>query len=271
MGNRRNTLVVFVTVAVVTAVAQPTRGQGLIWSLPEDGTWVRYEGTLTQEDVRPDSAQGNLTLEWIRHLVIKSVGTERAEFRGVMQLCRWLEIKAITGKPSESGIDAGPAGASIYKVLVPESAIIGKPVGDDSIPISMIPIVKGFRRSGEGPVEDITARALRVYPAITLLSHYEDATEGDSDDPQIPLGRVNAVYYSGEIEMERETSRSRNEAEFWISDEVPFGLAKWVVTVSREKKQRTDPRTDFALTTTLRVEMSMHEVGREAQSELSVP
>ncbi|HLQ44301.1 MAG TPA: hypothetical protein VK137_06205, partial [Planctomycetaceae bacterium] len=64
--------------------------QGLIWKLPEDGAWVRYEGTYKQIETRASTGQADLEIEWIQHLTIKSVGQVEAEFEGQTVPCRWL-------------------------------------------------------------------------------------------------------------------------------------------------------------------------------------
>ena len=66
--------------------------QGLLWSLPEDGTWVRFEGKLTQTQVNPDAAN-NQPIEWLRHVTIKSVGTKMGDsdfpqMRGIAKISR---------------------------------------------------------------------------------------------------------------------------------------------------------------------------------------
>ena len=88
--------------------------QSLIFHLPADGTAVEYVGTLSQSNGPDDQAP----LSWMCELSIKSVGQEQAEFKGKLQPCRWLEIKSLTGKETAAGIDPGPVGARIYKVLV---------------------------------------------------------------------------------------------------------------------------------------------------------
>ena len=123
--------------------------QGLIFQLPEDGTGVEYRGEIIQENVRPDIAEGKETLKWDREISIKSVGREEAEFQGVVQPCRWIEIKVITGDPGAAGIDPGPVGARIYKVLVPESKVLDKPIDADLVPNVMLPIVRGTAVSGK--------------------------------------------------------------------------------------------------------------------------
>ena len=255
---------VFVGVGTVHA-------SGLIWSLPEDGAWVRYEGKYVQESLSDVSEDGSETLEWLRHLTIKSVGREEAEYNDQQEMCRWIEIKVITGKPSEAGINPGPVGARIYKVLVPESRIIGDTKDRDEIVVSMLPIVKGYRRIGEGEVQPINAKALRIFPTISLLMHYTELeVVNESDSADIPVGAVDARHVKGTWTMERTDSRTTNVGEIWISDDVPFGLAQWTVKNNRETKDGTDARTEFREATRVSVEMSAHETGEDAESELEV-
>ena len=81
--------------------------QGLIWELPADGSWVRFEGTYEKEMPGPDSNDLNVKLQWTRHLIISSVGSEMADFEGEQTACRWLEFKCVTGKATESGVAPG--------------------------------------------------------------------------------------------------------------------------------------------------------------------
>ena len=258
--------------AIVSASTSIASASGLIWSLPDDGAWVRYEGQYTLQAVSDADAEGSQVTEWIRHLVIKSVGQEQAEYNGSQVLCRWIEIKVITGTRSEAGIDPGPAGERIYKVLVPESGVIGDTRDETGIPVSMLPIVKGFRRTGEGEVMEIGARALLVYPSIALLTHYPELElVSPQDSPTIRAGSVQARHVRGTWTMERANSRSTNIANMWVSNEIPFGLAKWTVSDNREIKDFTDPRSAFRESSRVTVEMSAHQVGLNAESELDVP
>jgi len=251
--------------------------QGLIWSLPEDGVWVRYEGTYQQIEIRPNSAAGNLTIDWIRHLTLKSVGKEAAEYAGQTTPCRWIEIKVETGKPSESGIDNGSFGERvnprIYKVLVPESAITGKLRDNQNIPVSFLPIVRGYRRIGDKDPEEIHAKVLNVYPSISLIRHYESLQPdaGGPEDPDVGIGPVTATKHKGAFELESLTTHSSQETQMWRSDEVPFGLAKWIVKIHQERKAANEPSSAFKPAVDVTVEMKAQETGSDAKSELAVP
>ena len=112
----------------------PVEAQGLILQLPPDGTWVRYEGTYTQTEIRPDTALGKLEIPpWVEHVTIKSVGSEMADYRGASVPCRWIEIKVERGRESEGAIAVGKTGLEIYKVLIPEASVTENPVVEEGV------------------------------------------------------------------------------------------------------------------------------------------
>ncbi len=257
-------------IGICLIAPEPTRAQGLIFYLPEDGMAVEYEGTLTQTT----GEQEPTSLTWTTELSIKSVGMEEATFEGVAQPCRWIEIKVVTGKSGAAGIDPGPVGARIYKVLVPESKVIAEPVDADSIPNQMLPIVKGFRRLGEEAIKEIKTPALVFNPTITLLANYgEPEVIATADVPEIlaPGLSLTATHFKGQVVKERPESRSTNQGEYWVTKEVPFGLARWIVKVTREEKESTAPRTAFRPVTTVQTDMKLKRIIQNAESELVTP
>lgn len=264
---------ILVVVVSLSAAAQPAHAQGLLWKLPPEGTWVRYEGTYGEIELRPDNPEGDSSVEWIRHLTLKSLGTEMAEWEGEQTVCRWIEIESITGVSSEQGIDAGPVGARIIKALVPEQRIVGSPVDADRIPVSFVPVIKGYRKFGDGEVVPIETGVLRVYPLMTLLAYYQDleAAADDAEPISVPSGTVNARRYTGTLTMENALRRSTNQADIWRSPDVPFGLAQWTAKLSREEKLSYEPRSEFQPIGEVNVEMSAHESGTDAESRLNVP
>lgn len=261
-----------IAMALVFCLATSARAQGLLWTLPEDGTAVRYEGTYTQVVRRPDLSTGSLELKWTRFLVIKSVGREQAEFRGTMQPCRWIEIKSETGMTSEGVLDAGPGGVRMYKLLVPESEIRGKittPAGPGrELFAADIPIVKGFRRIGDEAATPMEAGVFQLYPTISLLRHYRKLQ--DSGAPvtiTVPAGEVQGQQLKGEMVVESSTSRSTNTCDLVRTDSLPFGLAKWSVKVVTENKNSTEDRAKFRETVTLTEEMQAVSKTTNAQSD----
>ncbi|MEI7698661.1 MAG: hypothetical protein WCK86_02605 [Planctomycetia bacterium] len=253
--------------ALVSGFAQTVRGQGLIFQLPEDGTAVEYEGTMTQGVSADDEAP----LTWTSELSIKSVGREEAEFEGKKQPCRWIEIKTVTGKSGAAGVDPGPVGSRIYKVLVPESKVIGEPRDADGIANDMLPIVRGFRRLGEEGIEPIKTPSLRYYPTITLLTTYDNLeVVATNAVPEIILQglQISAIHRRGRIVMESQKSRSTHEAEYWVSKDVPFGLARWVVTITTEEKELAAARSEFRTVIVKKLDMKLKRIRENAESEL---
>lgn len=246
--------------------------QGLLWSLPEDGAWVKYEGEYKQLVRRPNSTQGDLSLKWTRHLTIKSVGTSEEAYRNEVQPCRWIEFKIVTGNVNEGLIDAGPGGTRIYKVLVPEAALAGQILDAEGIVVSHIPVVRGYRKIGNEDPQPIASGVFQVYPAISYLQHYRELApeSADSEQLQTTAGIVGAVSWKGQLMMESRTTRSTSEAQMWRSDEVPFGLAKWIVRDLREEKHPTQSRDLFRETMEVTVEMAAAEIGTGAETELVV-
>jgi hypothetical protein len=241
--------------------------QGLIFELPEDGSLVEYEGTLTQGV----SADDENPLSWDCELSIKSVGKTDEVFEGVMQPCRWIEIRTMTGKSGAAGLDPGLIGSRIYKVLVPESKIIADNVDGIGIPNEMLPILRGWRRIGEDKEQQIRTSALRFYPTITLLTTYPEITTISTNAvPEIKLQspQISAVHRNGNVVLESPTSRSTNTADFWVSKDVPFGLARWTVTITTEKKDLTAPRSDFQTTVVKTLDMQLRRIDSNAESEL---
>lgn len=261
-----------VALLALLILAQPCLGQGLLFSLPPDGSWIQYEGEVKQIDQRPDPETGQLKtaaeLKWIRHVRIQSVGQETAEFRGTQQPCRWIEISVRTGVQSEEGLDPGIVGTRVYKVLVPESVIDGKGRDPKGVPVDMLPIIKGFKKFGRtGEVRPIRAPAIRIYPQLSLLGQYADPkVELVSGNPGAPLKAVNGKQYSGSMTMERRTSRLKNTAKYWISEEVPFGLVSWEVNLTREAKNITDPRSAFSQVSLVEVKMAAAQEGNDAEA-----
>jgi len=250
--------------------AQPLSAQVFIWSLPEvDGTQVKFQGTYKSNQARPRDMRGDLSLEWDTELTVKSVGEEMAEFKGKTETCRWLEFVSIT-KPH--GQKPGPGGTRIYKVLVPASQITGALLDKDQQPNDSIPIVKGYRKLGEGMVSEVKEKALALNPLIVPVTYYRNL-QAESEDPvtvTLPqIGDVQAVMKKGSVSLVSDTIRTTNTAELWLSTEVPFGLAKFKVVVLQEQKDDAQPEDQFQRNTTVEVEMSAVEKGTGATSDLT--
>jgi hypothetical protein len=275
----RHSLLMGLAAFAFSSQVELANAQGLVVRLPKDGSWVRYEGTVKQVEFRPDAPEGDIQMEWIQHLIIKSVGTEQALYHGKQVPCRWIEIKIVTGKPSESGVEAGPVGERIYKILVPEERVVGDVADGTKIPFSFLDIVKGFRKTGAGAATPIplprgAEGAFQVYPLIGPLMHFDaiEAVGGGPEQFQFTGGTAKTKKFKARRAIESLTTRTTADAEFWEceGDTIPFGLAKWTAKTTVEKKDTTAPRANaFKPATQVNVEMSVHECGTGAKSEIA--
>ena len=293
MTLKKNSLIclMFCVVGLIT-LPQTVTAQGLIWNLPEDGTEIRFEGTYTQTNYRQDSGEANKPLEWTRHVFIRSVGKEMAEFKGNTVPCRWIEIKVVTGLDTEAGLDTGPVGVRIYKVLIPENRVIGTLKGTrsedkDTILISFIPVVKGWIQSGGSIQQDdgsirslattkpIQGGILQLHPLLSQLMHYREMTLSDTEeDPNVPAGAVMAKKLTAKQTFESRSHRTVNDAVLYRSEDAskaPFGLAAWKVTVTIEEKDPTYPKSEFRLKSRIEEELKAVEIKTDAESELIPP
>ncbi len=274
MGHSMRTLTLCAT--AILAVAELAQAQGLIRNLPDDGTWVRYEGTYRETVFRPESTEGDLQLEWLRHIEIKSVGREEAthdldnDGNEVTEMCRWLEFKIQTGNGSEGVIDTGPGALRIYKVLVPESAVRTNLVDPEGIFLAYLPVVKGYRKLGDEPQQLLKSRVLQIYPGISLLRHFRNLdSDGTEQNIDVPThGSVTAATFAGDLTSETAERRTTNAGEIVASDEMPFGIVRWTAKATREQKNPTEPRTAFREYMELTEELTALEVGTDAETEL---
>ena len=255
--------------ALAPAVHRANAG-GLVWSLPETGAVVRHEGTYTQ--TLTDRQNQTRTVERRRQITVRALEAETVVVEGEQVPARWLEIVSETGTPGERGLETGPAGRVLYKVLVPESGVIGRVQNDDGIPEAFLPVLRGWKQVGDGePVE--IRDALRAYPTLTLLKEFEPAeiVEEQPDAADTPAGRFDGTRYRAKVVEESERARVTNEGTFLVSDAVPFGPAQWELTLTRESKDSSDPRDAFRETSKTVVRMSAHEIGDDARGELPLP
>lgn len=247
--------------------------QGIMTQLPEDGSWVRFEGTYSQVEFRPETAAGKLEISpWIEHVTVKSVGVENATYQEEEVPCRWIEIKIERGRERDGKVDTGLTGLEIYKVLVPEKAVIDSNVDAEGVPNSFLPIVKGFRKVGKADPKPLTEPALQLYPLGILIGYYRELkTIGEDVDPEVGLGAFKSTQVQGEIKIERPNSRTVQESTVWKSPEVAFGIARWSAKLTRETKDDQSPRSDFKPVAEVTIEMQAKAAGQDAKSELNVP
>jgi hypothetical protein len=273
-------LPLLMVLAASLAGGESASAQGLIWNIPEqEGRWVRYEGTYTQVMKRPDDPAGDLKLNWTRHLTIKALNNEEGTIDGQTVPCRWLELKVITGPVKEGIIDAGPGGIRLYKILVPVEAISKVQITDSNEVIdanrvlaTYVKIARGYRKVGNEAASPIETGVFQIYPALTTLQHYRELTIVGTEEVAIRNETISATHLKGELITEDLFTRSTNRADVWKTDspQVPFGVAKWHVTLTIERKDSTQSRSGFTPFSEVVEEMIAAEIGDAAESELVI-
>ena len=135
--------------------------------------------------------------------------------------------------------------------------------------VSFIPVVKGFRKIGDEPAVAIEGQVFDLYPMVSFLRHFRNLeSTGDEETVQTPFKDLTGKLYKGDVVAETPTLRTTTVGEMYRSDESPFGLAKWTAKVNTETKQSTAARTNFLPSTEIIEEMSLVEVGEDAETEL---
>ncbi len=248
-------------------------GQGVVCQLPADGTWVRFEGTYSQVEIRPETAAGKIEIEpWSEHVTIKSVGSEVADYHDESVACRWIEIKIERGRVKDGKIDTGLTGLEIYKVLIPETTVIADNVDASGVPVSFLPLVKGYRKVGKANPKQLTEPALQLYPLGILVGYFRELSVVAEDiDAEVGVGALKSKQLKGEITIERPNSRTVQDSTIWKSDEIAFGVARWSAKLTRQTKDARASRDDFKTVSEVKIEMLAQETGTDAKSELSVP
>jgi hypothetical protein len=267
----RATVRFLLTLIITLSGLATANAQGIVWSLPDDTSFVRFEGDYKETVYRPQNNDGDLILSWRRILFIRSVGAETAEYNGEFTPCRWLEFEMQTGKEVAGKIQPGPGGYLVIKALVPEKAITDKTKDADGIPMEFLPMVKGFRKIDDRPVEELPAGVLQLYPTLTLLRNYTSLESGGAEDVTMAGQTIATEKFQGEMVIENPTTRSTHHATIWKADGVPFGLTKWTVKIEHEKKDSTADRADFRPSVEISMTMEATEKGTNDQSKLATP
>lgn len=259
--------------AAVFCLSRPALAQGVVWELPEAGSWVRLEGTYKQTELRPDSSTGNVEIPaWVERVTIKSVGSEQGQYQGEATSCRWIEIKIERGREQDGKLETGVAGLEVYKILVPERGVVDRPRDSSTVPVSFLPVVKGYRKIGNRPAKPLDSQALQLYPVGLLIGYYRDVKiEEKAANVNGPKGQISAVRWAGDLVVERGGSRTRQTSTIYRSADVPFGVARLDAKIVREIKDERADRNKFTPATEVVVSLKLAEIGRNAVSELNVP
>ena len=147
----------------LSMLASVGRSDGLIYKLPDEGVWARYEEHIKAEitlNNAPDPKK--ISHEFTRKLTVKSM--ERLERHE--QMCRWIEVS------SEPTTEAGPQESRVLKLLVPEE----------------------YLKRGKDPLFHVIKTFFSPSPNDRAAGHIRSNIDGGFNRVQYEIDRVRPVF-----------------------------------------------------------------------------
>lgn len=197
--------VVAATVMLGVLGLSHANADGMVRSLPEEGTWVKYAIRMQANDA---TIQGD-----VRVAVVGKAFTEQGA-------CRWVEARLDVKVPSEGNIKA------VGKFLVPESAVER---GKDPSKL----LVKSWVKMGDGPLTDLAVEPYE--PVQHLLKLF--AGPPLKDPMELPaiavankLGNLDCPGESGQSELNALGAKLKINVEHRWNDKVPFETVEYRVS-----------------------------------------
>jgi len=227
----------FTTIALLTLGTPTTRADGLLYQLPDDGAWVRFDMELiAQRDGMETKLKGFLTMS--------SVGqqTENGE------KCRWIEfdgnVKNADGKRT-----------FVAKALIPERYL-----KKDKKPLDHF--VRGWLREADNVPQSLAPPDVYrqgFFPAF-LSGPLKDAENLDVELVECKLGKLQCAGVAGRGEYQQGRYETHLTFQIRLHEKAPFG----VVSARMECEGRRDGQVRESGTVTL----NLAEIGDKATTKL---
>ena len=235
----------FTVVVFLAAAPGAARSEGLVYQLPDDGVWVRFEvdGTATEPDGTKVTMAGTLTMS--------CVGTEVVDG----QRCRWVEIA------SEDKRDDQPF-TILEKLLIPEKYLAK---GQDPTKH----VLKGWEKhslvAGGVPrkIKDLEGQGAQYLAELRPMLH------GPFEAPK-KLDKVTLDSKLGRLECEGISAQEKTDAQGGVSsdstytirlhEKAPFGVVAW--------EGETKVSRDGQSLGTMTVKLKLSDFGKHAKSSI---
>jgi hypothetical protein len=187
----------------------PAFADGLIQSLPPDGSWVEFEALGEGRD-----AAGVVKTSFTARLTLRSVGRETVDDRP----CRWIEIETGARKGDQS---------EIIKLLIPERAFVA---GENP----RAHVLKAKKKDANGERElDLKAAGAREIETLDELFH---APLSRFKKPEPVELKTPAGTFECTLAERWETSDTGEfRTRTWRSDAIPFGVAAYHYNKARTR------------------------------------
>jgi hypothetical protein len=189
-------------VAVGAGSASVARADGLVRSLPEDGTWVKYNVRMQANDA---TITGSVR--------VASVGKGFTEAGA----CRWIEVRVETTGPAEGTVSARA------KFLVPETAVMR---GKDPTTL----LEKKWLKMGDEALRDLKVEPFE--PVDQLLKLFAGPPLiGAEALPAVAvankLGNLDCPGETGKTELVALGAKLKPQIDARWNDKVPFGTVDY--------------------------------------------
>jgi hypothetical protein len=229
----------FLTGLVVLLGCGPLLADGLAYSLPPDGTWVKYKITIEKYEAwktRPDPKKGWLlekekdpTAKELAEgdiVVVRSVGKQEVN----RVPCRWIEMVLNAG---EEGKKKPEARVIVLKILVPEQAFAQ---GRDPFEHIKKMYLSDTNDAGDYFVNEIKDKDHQKYEVERFRPYFpiapKDANRGKAVERKTPGGLFKGRELAFEYSFEGKLSQGSSGWN-WVkgpyvvvaSDRTPFGIA----------------------------------------------
>ena len=213
------------TVAACTLAPSVLPADGLIYQLPDDGTWARYDLKFTM-------VRGDQRREATGTLRVASVGKASADGKDG----RWIEFRLDLMPPD------GNEQTIIAKVLVPEEQLAAGKTPIDHIARGWIKLPndrepQALNDDNRGPLPIFLAGPGRDHQTL-------EATKIENTK----LGEIEAAGDSGTIEYQEQTRQLAAKYETRRHEKAPFGVVSMSVEVESEQNGQRAPDANATLT-----------------------
>lgn len=233
--------------AIVAFTAGTAQAGGLIFHLPDDGTWAQFDRLMVTSLTDQDTGE-SLIEDSTRRLPVRIASVGQATVDG--EVCRWIEFQI------EETVD-GIEHAVIFKVLIPEAHL-----NDGGDPMNNI--VRGWVKSGDdlpSPIEvadHINLRSLLDGPL-------QDISELEPEVIDYKADSLECEGLSGTTAWQDHLGRDFNSThDIRLHDASPFGVVSYRVVSWIHQSDPLGNQVCMTFTSTF----TLTETGIDAESEL---
>lgn len=210
--------------------------EGLLYQLPEDGAWVRFDMEMTGQ-------RNGMTQSMSGSVKIASVGG--AQENG--EDCRWIEVQFTVEREDREV-------TTMAKLLIPE-----KHLKKGETPLEHV--VRAWQKQGDQEARELDEPQSPNTPLPALLSGpLADAEELEKQVVESKLGKLECAGVRGRLNVANDQMTVKVKQESRLHEKAPFG----VVTCNMEFEIERDGTVQQS--GTLRLKLA--EVGSGAESAL---